>query len=186
MSVIIEETDLPGLYVIDLEPHRDDRGFFARTWCANEFADAGLAAEFVQASISYNATANTLRGMHFQREPYGETKLIRCEAGAVYDVIIDLRPDSDTYTNWLGWELTADRGRQLYVPAGMAHGFQTLVDNTVVSYNIDTFHQPGHGDGVRWDDPAFAIDWPDADRRIMSDKDRNWPDFHSPSDRRLG
>ena len=175
--MFIEPTSIDGLYTVDLDRHEDDRGFFARVWCVNELSDEGLTAGFVQASISYNAKANTLRGLHYQTEPYGETKLIRCEAGAVHDVILDLRPKSDTYLQWESFELTAKNGRQLYVAAGLAHGFQTLDDNTVVGYNIDTFHQPGHATGVRWDDPAFGIEWPEADELVMSDKDRSWPDF---------
>ena len=177
--MFIEPTSIDGLYVIDPQRHEDDRGYFARAWCVNELSDEGLAAGFVQGSVSYNTSAGTLRGMHFQTEPYGETKLIRCERGAIYDVVLDVRPKSDTYLQWEAFELTPDNGRQLYVEPGLAHGFQTLVDETVVGYQIDTFHQPDHATGVRWDDSAFGIEWPDADQRIMSDKDRSWPD-HEP------
>ncbi len=177
--MIIEPTAIDGLYTIDPERHTDDRGYFARAWCVNELADEGLTAGFVQSSISYNAKANTLRGMHYQTEPYGETKLIRCEQGAIHDVILDMREDSDTYLEWEAFELTPANGRQLYAAPGLAHGFQTLVDETVVGYQIDTFYQPDHATGVRWDDPAFKIEWPDAAELIMSDKDRAWPDFHS-------
>jgi dTDP-4-dehydrorhamnose 3,5-epimerase len=175
--VIIEPTTIEGLYTVAPERHRDERGFFARTWCVNEFADAGLSPEFVQASVSYNERVNTLRGMHFQREPYGETKLISCIAGAIYDVLLDLRPDSETYLRWQGFELDPDNGLQILAPPGLAHGFQTLADGATVTYHIDTFYQPDHSDGVRWDDPTFAIDWPEADERTMSDKDRTWPDY---------
>jgi len=177
--MIIESTSIDGLYVIDPERHEDERGYFARAWCVNELSEEGLTAGFVQGSISYNAKANTLRGLHLQTEPHGETKLIRCEAGAVFDVILDLRPESDTYLEWEGFELDPTNGRQLYVAPGLAHGFQTLVDATVVGYQIDTFYQPGYASGVRWDDPAFGIEWPDATERIMSDKDRSWPDFEA-------
>ena len=181
--MFIEPTSMDGLYTIDPERHVDDRGYFARAWCVNELSEEGLAAGFVQGSISYNTAANTLRGMHFQSEPWGETKLIRCETGAIYDVILDMRPDSDTYLQWEAFELDPVNGRQLYVSAGLAHGFLTLVDDTVVGYQIDTFYQPGHATGVRWDDPAFGITWPEVVGedgaplpRIMSDKDRSWPD----------
>jgi len=176
--MFIEPTSIDGLYTIDPERHGDERGWFARAWCVNEFSEEGLTAGFVQGSVSFNANAGTLRGMHFQTEPYGETKLIRCESGAVYDVILDVRPDSDTYLQWEAFELNPANGRQLYVTAGLAHGFQTLADETVVGYQIDTFYQPDHATGVRWDDPAFGIEWPDvgSGERIMSDKDRSWPD----------
>ncbi len=175
--MIIEPTTIDGLYTVAPERHEDDRGFFARTWCVDEFAEAGISPEFVQASISYNERANTLRGMHFQREPHGETKLIGCIAGAIHDVLLDLRPESDTYLTWESFVLSPENGIQLFAPPGLAHGFQTLVDGSTVSYHIDTFYQPGHSAGVRWDDPAFGIEWPDADDRIMSDKDRDWPDY---------
>ncbi|MEM9561402.1 MAG: dTDP-4-dehydrorhamnose 3,5-epimerase [Actinomycetota bacterium] len=178
--MIIEPTTIDGLHTVAPERHGDERGFFARTWCVDEFAEAGLSPEFVQASVSYNAKANTLRGMHFQREPYGETKLIACIAGAVTDVLLDLRPDSPTYLTWERFELTAENGLQVLAPAGLAHGFQTLVDESVVSYHIDTFYQPDHSAGVRWDDPAFGIEWPEAAARILSDKDRAWPDYEGP------
>ncbi|MDH5521350.1 MAG: dTDP-4-dehydrorhamnose 3,5-epimerase [Acidimicrobiia bacterium] len=179
--MFIEPTSIDGLYTIDPERHADDRGYFARAWCVNEFSENGLTTGFVQSSISYNAKADTLRGMHFQSEPYGETKLIRCEQGAIHDVILDLRPESDTYLQWEAFRLDPVGGRQLYVAPGLAHGFQTLADETVVSYQIDTFYQPDHATGVRWNDPAFAIDWPEASARIMSDKDRSWPDFEPAS-----
>lgn len=175
--MIIEPTEIEGLFTVEQERHRDDRGFFARIWCIDELAEAGLAVEFVQASISHNTKAGTLRGMHYQEDPYGETKLIACVAGALHDVLLDLRPDSDTYLRWLSFELTPESGLSLLACPGLAHGFQTLVDDTIVSYHIDTIYQPDHATGVRWDDPTFAIDWPEADERILSDKDRGWPDF---------
>ncbi len=175
--MFFQSTPIDGLYTVDPDRHSDERGYFARAWCVNEFSEEGLTAGFVQGSISYNIRAHTLRGMHYQTEPHGETKLIRCERGAIYDVILDLRPGSDTYLQWKAFELNPENGRQLYVAPGLAHGFQTLTDDTVVGYQIDTFHQPDHATGVRWDDPAFAIEWPDAGERIMSDKDRSWPDY---------
>lgn len=175
--MIIEEAKLPGVNVIDIERHSDDRGYFARTWCVDEFAEAGLHPEFVQSSISFNTQAGTLRGMHLQRSPHGETKLIRCVGGAVYDVLLDLRPDSPTYRQWEAFELTAHSQRALLVPPGIAHGFQTLAAATTVTYDIDTRYAPDHATGVRWDDPAFAIAWPTVEQRILSDKDARWPDF---------
>jgi dTDP-4-dehydrorhamnose 3,5-epimerase len=176
-ELLVEATRIDGLYTIDLEKHEDDRGYFARAWCARELDEAGLGAGFVQGSISYNAAAGTLRGMHYQTEPHQETKLIRCESGAMLDVLLDLRPESATYLGWQSFELTPERGRQLYVGPGLAHGFVTLADHTVVSYQIDTFYQPDHGAGARWDDPAFGIEWPEVEDLIISEKDRNWPDF---------
>lgn len=176
-GVIIEPTTIEGLYTVTQDRHRDERGYFARTWCVDEFAEAGLSPEFVQASVSFNEHAGTLRGMHFQRAPYGETKLIACVTGAIHDVLLDLRPDSETYLRWEAFELTPDNGIQLLAPPGLAHGFQTLADATTVTYHIDTFYQPDHSAGVRWDDPAFGIDWPDCGDRVMSDKDRDWADF---------
>ncbi len=174
--MIITQTSIDAVHTIDPERHADERGSFARTWCVDEFGASGLTAAFLQGSISYNTRANTLRGMHFQREPYGETKLIRCEAGAAYDVLLDLRPSSDTYRKWEAFELTPENGRQLHVGPGIAHGFQTLEDETVLSYQIDTLYQQTHASGVRWDDPAFGIEWPAAAERTISAKDRSWPD----------
>lgn len=181
--MIIDDTTIAGLHLIRPQRHEDDRGHFARTWCVDEFAAAGLTMQFVQASVSFNRAPNTLRGMHLQREPYGETKLIRCTTGAIHDVLLDLREDSDTYLRWESFELTAENGLQLLVPPGLAHGFQTLAADTEVSYHIDTRYQPDHATGVRWDDPAFGIEWPPASERVMSDKDRTWPDFQPSADR---
>jgi dTDP-4-dehydrorhamnose 3,5-epimerase len=175
--VIFEETRLSGAFLVDLERREDSRGFFARTWCANEFADHGLTTEVVQANVSFNPRQATLRGMHFQRAPHAETKLVRCTRGAIYDVVVDLRPDSDTYKQWLGVELTADNRRALFVPEGFAHGYQTLVPDAEVFYQVSEYYTPGAEGGVRWDDPAFGIEWPDPDNAFLSDKDRSWPDF---------
>ena len=170
------ETELQGAYLIDIEKREDERGFFARTWCEKEFKDHGLVARAVQANTSFNAKAGTLRGMHYQLAPYQESKLVRCTRGALYDVIVDLRPDSPTSKRWIGVELTASNNRMLYVPADFAHGFITLVDNTEVAYLISEFYRPGAGGGLRWDDPQFNIEWP---RRVevISDQDAGWPDF---------
>jgi len=161
------------------EPIGDERGWFARTFDAEAFAAHGLEPAVVQCNVSYNARAGTLRGMHFQREPHGEDKLVRCQRGALFDVIVDLRPGSPTRGRWFGVELTPDNGRSLFIPKGLAHGFQTLADDTEVHYQMSTPYVPGAGDGVRWDDPAFGIEWPDAPPggRIISERDAAYPDF---------
>jgi dTDP-4-dehydrorhamnose 3,5-epimerase len=177
--MIFTETELPGAYVIDLERREDERGFFARTWCADEYAEHGLNTRLVQANMSWNPLKATVRGMHFQHEPHAEVKVIRVTRGAIYDVIIDLRPDSPTYKRWTGVDLNAENGRALYVPEGFAHGFQTLEPHSEVHYLVSEFYTPGAEGGVRWDDPAFAIEWPPADERVISEKDQSWPDFGS-------
>ncbi len=171
------ETELPGAYIVELEERVDDRGFFARIWCRDEFAEHGLTAELAQCSLSRTAAAGTLRGMHFQRPPHEEAKLVRCSRGAIFDVIVDLRPGSPSLGHWLGVELEESAGRALYVPEGFGHGFQTLVDDVDVVYMISTPYVPEAASGVRWDDPFFAIEWPPAERRVLSARDRSWPDF---------
>jgi dTDP-4-dehydrorhamnose 3,5-epimerase len=175
--VIFEQTRLEGAYLIDLERREDERGFFARTWCADEFADHGLVNRLVQANVSWNARQGTLRGMHFQHPPHAETKLVRCTRGAIFDVIVDLRPDSETYKEWLGVELTDENRRALFVPEGFAHGYQTLVPDSEIIYQVSAAYAPQAEGGVRWDDPAFGIEWPDAGNALLSGKDRSWPDF---------
>jgi dTDP-4-dehydrorhamnose 3,5-epimerase len=170
------ETELPGAWLIESMPARDSRGFFARTFCMREFAEHGLETIFVQHSMSHSALRGTLRGMHFQLAPHGETKLISCRRGAIWDVIIDLRSVSPTYGRWQGFGLTAGDHRQLYVPAGFAHGFQTLCDDTEVGYLISEYYEPAAAGGVRYDDPAFAIAWPLASTAV-SEKDKAWPAF---------
>jgi dTDP-4-dehydrorhamnose 3,5-epimerase len=174
--VIFNETKLNGAYIIEIEKLKDHRGFFARTWCQNEFKDSGLTSRLVQANLSYNSKVGTLRGMHYQLSPYEETKLVRCTKGAIYDVIIDLRPASPTYTQWIGVELTAENYKMLYVPENFAHGFQTLRDNTEVTYQVSQFYTPDSESGIRWNDPAFKINWP-IEVQVISDKDKNWTDF---------
>jgi dTDP-4-dehydrorhamnose 3,5-epimerase len=174
--VIFMPTALPGAFVIEPERHEDPRGFFARTWCAREFEAHGLRARLVQCSVSFNKRKGTLRGMHFQAAPHDEAKLVRCTMGAIHDVIIDLRRTSATYRQHVAVVLTAETRRMLYVPEGFAHGFQTLADETEVFYQMSEFYSPDHARGVRWDDPAFAIDWPGDDRTIL-DRDRAYPDF---------
>ena len=169
-------TSLTGAYLIEPELIDDVRGFFTRAYCQHEFAAKGINVNSVQGNISYNKTRGTLRGMHFQRQPNAEAKLVRCTAGAIFDVIIDLREGSPSYMQWIAYELTAHNRKSLYVPEGFAHGFQTLVDDTEVFYQMFNFFSPDSAGGVRWDDPAFKIEWP-LDHPIMSDKDRGYPDF---------
>lgn len=170
------QTTLKDAMLIDLERRGDDRGFFARTFCVDEFAANGLPTEFVQQNTSYSANKGTLRGMHFQRAPHGEDKLIRCLRGAIVDIIIDLRPDSPTFKKWEAFELNDENKRQLLVPKGFAHGFQTVSDNVEVTYLVSAKYTPSAEGGVRWNDPAFAITWP-LTPTDMSDKDKTWPDF---------
>ena len=175
--VIFTGTALQGAYIVDIELIEDERGFFARSWCREEFGAHGLHCHFVQSNISFNRRKGTLRGMHYQVKPNEEAKLVRCTRGAIYDVIIDLRSQSRTFTQWAAVELTAANYRMLYVPEGFAHGFQTLDDDTEVFYLMSEFYHPECGRGVRWDDPAFGITWPQSDRRIISDTDNAYPDF---------
>lgn len=174
--MIFKETKLKDARIIDIKKYEDERGFFARAWCQEEFEAHGLVSRVVQANISFNKHKGTLRGMHFQVAPYAETKLVRCTRGAIYDAIIDLRPESPSYGEWLGVELTAENYRMLYVPKGFAHGFQTLADNVEVTYQVSQFYTPQAEGGIRYDDPAFGIQWPLA-VTVMSEKDKNWPDY---------
>jgi dTDP-4-dehydrorhamnose 3,5-epimerase len=178
-AMIFQSTGLEGVRLIDLEPARDERGFFARTFCVEEFRAQGLETRFVQHSVSFTVRRGSIRGMHFQRAPHEEVKLLTCIRGAIHDVLIDLRPQSSSYLRWESYRLTAESRRQLYVPAGLAHGFQTLADDTEVAYLISAFYAPAAAAGIRHDDPAFGISWPllVAD---MSARDRGWPDFATP------
>lgn len=173
-----EPLALPGAVLVQIEPHRDERGFFARTFCQEEFAEAGLPTRFPQANLSSNTLAGTVRGMHFQAPPHEEPKLIRCVRGAVYDVIIDLRPTSPTYRQSLGAELNQDNHAALYVPPGFAHGFQTLADNSELLYMMGQTYNPQAARGVRWNDPAFAVSWP-LPISIISQRDATYPDFQA-------
>jgi dTDP-4-dehydrorhamnose 3,5-epimerase len=175
-GVIFTETRLAGAFTIEPEPHDDERGFFARMWDGKEFEERGLDARVSQTSIAFNHAAGTLRGLHFQVAPFAETKLVRCTRGAICDVIVDLRPHSATFLDWIAVELTADNRKTLYVPAEFAHGYQTLADATEVSYQMSTPYEPQAARGLRWDDPKLAIDWPPAERRLISQRDREWPD----------
>jgi dTDP-4-dehydrorhamnose 3,5-epimerase len=181
--VIFSSTRLTDAVIIDVGRHGDERGYLARTYCEREFADHGLETRFVQASTIFSPACDTLRGLHFQRAPHGEVKLVRCTRGAARVTIVDLRPDSPSYRQWLGVELSPDNGRLLYVPIGFAQGYQTLVDDTEVAYQMSHEYVPEAASGVRWDDPAFGIEWPPARERIISERDRAWPDHapHSPA-----
>ena len=172
------ETSVPGVLLVEIVAHEDDRGFFARTWCREEFRTHGLNPRLEQCSVSFNRARGTLRGMHYQVAPYEEAKLVRCTAGAIYDVVIDLRRASPTFGRWTAAELTALNRRMLYVPEGCAHGFLTLEDATEVFYQISEVYRPEASRGVRWDDPAFSIKWP-ADVCTMSERDRQYPDFQA-------
>jgi dTDP-4-dehydrorhamnose 3,5-epimerase len=174
--MIFTETKLQGAFIIAIERVEDERGLFARTWCQREFEAHGLCAQLVQCNIPFNRHKGTLRGMHYQAAPYAEAKLVRCTSGAVYDVIIDLRPDSPTFKRWLAVELTADNRRMLFIPEGFAHGLQTLANGSEVFYQMSQFYGPEYARGVRWDDPAFKISWP-AEKRTISERDRSLPDF---------
>ena len=172
--MLFTETKLPGAYIIDLEKLEDERGFFARAWCERELLAQGLDATILQCNLSFNKRKGTLRGMHYQLPPYAEVKLVRCVRGGIYDVIIDLRPDSSTFLQWVAVELTAENRRMLYIPKRFAHGFQTLLDDTEVFYQMSEVHSHDHASGVRWNDPLFHIVWPEADR-IISLKDQEYP-----------
>lgn len=174
--MIFVPTALPDAFIIEPERLEDERGFFARTWCAREFEAHGLSPRLVQCSVSFSKRRGTLRGMHYQVAPLRETKLIRCTRGAIHDVIIDLRPTSPAYKRHVAVSLTGESRRMLYVPEGVAHGFQTLVDDTEVIYQTSEFYSSDHARGVRWNDPAFAIAWP-PDDRVINDRDRSYPDF---------
>lgn len=174
--MIFTETKLKGAYIIEPERLSDERGFFARTWCQKEFQMHGLNTNVVQCNISYNIKKGTLRGMHYQAAPHEEAKVVRCTRGAIYDVIIDLRPGSQTVKHWIGMELTEHDRRMLYIPEGFAHGFLTLRDDTEVFYQMSEFYEASHARGVRWNDPAFGIQWPAA-VSIISEKDSLYTDF---------
>lgn len=174
--MILVETKLKGAYIIEPEKLKDDRGFFARTFCQHEFQVYGLDSRLVQCSISFNRRKGTLRGMHYQVSPYAETKLVRCTAGAIFDVMIDLRSESPTFRQWVAVELTAQNRRMSYIPKGFAHGFQTLVDDAEVFYQMSEFYDPQSARGIRWNDPFFGIHWPN-EVTVLSDRDRCHPDF---------
>jgi dTDP-4-dehydrorhamnose 3,5-epimerase len=180
--MIFEETGIGGVWVIRPERLEDERGFFARTWDHDEFAIRGISSRLLQCSISFNRTRGTLRGLHYQAAPYEEGKLVRCTSGAVFDIALDLRPDSPSFKAWVGVELSADNRLALFVPEGCAHGFLTLADAAEVHYQMTEYYVPEAGRGVRWDDPAFGIAWPE-EVSVISDRDRSYPDFGAASTR---
>lgn len=171
--MIFTELFLKGAFLIEIQPYEDQRGFFARSWCISEFKNYGLNTNLVQCNISLNIKRGTLRGMHYQEKPYEEVKIVRCTRGSIYDVIVDLRPDSLTYKKWFGIELSAKNHTSLYIPEGFAHGFQTLEDDSEVFYQMSEYYQPGSSRGLRWDDPKIGINWP-ISNPILSDNDRGY------------
>ncbi|MDO9028023.1 MAG: dTDP-4-dehydrorhamnose 3,5-epimerase [Candidatus Roizmanbacteria bacterium] len=174
--MLFTETKLKGAFIIDIEPREDERGFFARSWCEDEFKRHGLNPRLAQCNISFNKQRGTLRGMHYQAAPFPEAKLVRCTMGAIYDVIIDLRAGSPTFKQWFSVELSAENRRALYIPEDFAHGFQTLTDNTEVFYQMTEFYHPECARGVRWDDPVFGVVWP-TESQIISRQDSEFADF---------
>jgi dTDP-4-dehydrorhamnose 3,5-epimerase len=175
--IIFKETKIKGAFVIEPEKFEDQRGFFARSFSRTEFAEHGLRAEFVEAGISFNVRKHTVRGMHFQSAPNAQAKLARCTRGAIYDAMIDLRPESPTYKQWFAQELTAQNRLMLYIPEGCAHGFQTLEDDSELFYQMSAGYAPSSERGVRWNDPVFGISWPVTDGVIINERDRTYPDF---------
>ena len=174
--MIFEPAEIDGAFVVAMEPLTDDRGWFARAWCENEFRLQGLDVRAVQTNVSFNHRRGTIRGLHWQVEPFGEAKLVRCTAGAIFDVIADVRPGSPTYGRWQGTHLAAGDRQLVYVPEGCAHGYQALADESEVSYNASHAYALGAERGIRWDDPAFGIAWP-LTEAIVSEKDASWPDY---------
>jgi len=174
--IIFKETKLQGAYLLEPEKFEDQRGFFARSFSQAEFADYGLRTQFVEAGISFNLKKHTVRGMHFQAPPHAQAKLVRCTRGAIYDVMIDLRPESPTYKQWFAQTLTAENRLMLYIPENFAHGFETLEDNSELFYQLSAGYHPPSERGVRWNDPAFAIQWPETERIIINERDRTYPD----------
>jgi len=174
--MIFHKTKLQGAFIIEPQQFADERGFFSRNWSQREFDEQGLTARFVETNTSLSSKIGTLRGMHFQKAPYAQAKLVRCTAGSIYDVIIDLRADSPSFKQWEAVELSADNHLLLYIPEGFAHGFQTLSENSEVFYQVSAYYEPDSARGVRWNDPAFNIDWPEANRIIIA-RDNEYPDF---------
>jgi len=172
--VIFTGTKIKGIYIIDPEPLTDERGFFARSFCKEEFQKHGLETDIVQCNISYNKKRGTLRGMHYQVPPFEEAKIVSCTNGSIYDVVVDLRRDSTTYCQWIATELSEKNFKMMYIPRGCAHGFQTLEDGVIVYYQMTEFFHPECARGVQWDDPRFTIRWPNVKKRIISDKDQKY------------
>jgi dTDP-4-dehydrorhamnose 3,5-epimerase len=178
IAVVFYETNIEGAFVIEPERVEDERGFFARTWCRREFETRGLNPCLMQCNISFNKKKGTLRGMHYQQEPYEEVKLVRCTMGGIYDVIIDLRSGSPTFKKWTAVEMTAENRRMIYIPVGLAHGFQSLTDNSEVLYQMSEFYHPESAHGLRWNDPTFGIEWP-LPIKTISTKDMSYPNWNS-------
>ena len=171
------ETKLKGAFVIELEKYSDDRGFFSRAWCQKEFKEQGINSRFVQANIGFSKNSGTIRGIHYQIAPFEEAKLVRCIRGAIFDVVLDLRPELPSFKQWFGVELSDENRKMLYVPEGCAHGYQALVDNTEVFYQVSQVYSPESERGIRWNDPEFDIEWPIDEDLVISEKDQNWSDF---------
>lgn len=171
------KTEINDVYIINIDIKNDERGYFVRTYCKKEFAKRDISMNMKQANMAYNKNKYTLRGLHYQKAPYSEKKLIRCVRGCLWDVIIDLRPESSTFRQWMGLELRDDIPVMLYVPDGCAHGYQTITDDTEVLYMVSEFYSPEFERGIRFNDPAFNISWKSTDNIVISDKDKNWPDF---------
>lgn len=176
--MIFRETKLQGVFIVELERLEDSRGFFALCWSERDFTAHGLNPKLVECNLAFNQRKGTLRGMHYQVAPHAQAKLVRCTNGAIYDVAVDLRPQSETFKQWVAVELTADNHRMIYVPEGFAHGYQSLIDNSEVIYQMSAPYAPAAARGVRWNDPAFAIDWPPGEP-ILIDRDCEYPDFDS-------
>lgn len=174
--MVFEETAIPGAFELQIEPHADERGFFARSWCQKEFEHHKLNPKLVQCNISFNCRKGTLRGLHYQAAPFAEAKLVRCTRGAIYDVVLDLRAESSTFKNWIAVTLTAEKRNMVYVPEGCAHGFLTLEHQTEVFYQMSEFYNPESARGFRWNDPAFRISWP-GEIEVISERDRSYADF---------
>lgn len=175
--MIFHRTRLSGAYIIEIEKRMDNRGFFARSFCRQEFDKHGLNPDIMQTNIGFSQSRGTLRGLHYQLPPHAETKLIRCTDGSLYDVILDLRPSSRTFKEWMGIELSSRNYKMLYVPGGFAHGYLTLEDNTEVLYQVSEYYSPDSERGIRWNDKNFAIEWPTMENLIISEKDQQWPDW---------
>jgi dTDP-4-dehydrorhamnose 3,5-epimerase len=176
--MILKETKLQGVFEIEVEQRADERGFFARTWCQREFEDHGLNPKLVQCNVSFNKHKGTLRGMHYQAAPHAEAKIVRCTQGSIYDVALDLRPESPTFKEWVSVVLTSERRNMVYIPEGCAHGFLSLEDRTEMFYQMSEFYNAESARGVRWDDPAFKIAWP-AKVEVIAERDRTYPNFES-------
>ena len=175
--MIFTEREVKGVYIIELEPFEDERGFFAQSFSQSEFEARGLVSQFVESNVSYNRRRGTLRGLHYQAAPYGQAKLVRCTRGAIFDVAVDVRPSSPTFRQWVGAQLTEENRLMMYLPADLAHGFQALEDNTEVFYQVSEVYAPAAYEGYRWNDPAFAVKWPLPDELVLNKRDESYPYF---------